>query len=227
GERVPVLSSPTMAFALCLPERIGAALAGLGFTLAQLSFNAANDDGAYGNLFSAEGIPVALLAEHLGFTRPGAIGLSRWLQPALLLANCYLPAPQHDNTARLERIADGSSRLVVEGGVTAPELRHRIARLERQLRRAFRKLGAVLVPGSFTLAETGSDLRPAGMLPMAENPMRGQLAANAELWGSPGLYVVDLAGFPALPAKHPTLTMMANADRVGRIIADRWRRARG
>ena len=42
-----------------------------------------------------------------------------------------------------------------------------------------------------------------------------------ELIRAPGLYVVDGAALPSLPASHPTLTIMANADRIGRALARR------
>ena len=40
-----------------------------------------------------------------------------------------------------------------------------------------------------------------------------------ELHGAPGVYVVDGAAFPTLPSKYLTLTIMANADRIGRHLA--------
>jgi hypothetical protein len=36
------------------------------------------------------------------------------------------------------------------------------------------------------------------------------------------MFLVDLSVFPTIPAKHASLTLMANADRVGRQIAQRW-----
>jgi choline dehydrogenase-like flavoprotein len=62
---------------------------------------------------------------------------------------------------------------------------------------------------------------------MRARPGRGEVDRAGELYGAPGLHVVDLASFPAMPAKQHTLTMMANADRVGRIIAGRWAESRG
>jgi choline dehydrogenase-like flavoprotein len=45
------------------------------------------------------------------------------------------------------------------------------------------------------------------------------LTEDCEVKGHPGLYVVDGAALGRLPAKHLTLSIMANADRVGRRIA--------
>jgi choline dehydrogenase-like flavoprotein len=42
--------------------------------------------------------------------------------------------------------------------------------------------------------------------------------ALGELKGLEGLHVVDGAVLPSLPSKHATLTIMANADRIGRAL---------
>jgi choline dehydrogenase-like flavoprotein len=100
-----------------------------------------------------------------------------------------------------------------------PALAPRFAALRAQLVRSFRQLGGFIVPRSYTPAEPGSDLRYAGTLPMRRTPGRGEVDAQGQLHGHDGLYVVDLSIFPAMGAKHPTLTLMANADRIGRAIA--------
>jgi hypothetical protein len=40
-----------------------------------------------------------------------------------------------------------------------------------------------------------------------------------ELNAAPDLYIVDGAALPTIPAKFTTLTIMANADRIGRYLA--------
>lgn len=220
-EPIPLLCSPTAAFALCLPERIGRAIATREFSMSQLSFTAREGgDRAYGNLFSASGIPAALLIERMPLTRPGAVTLLRLLQPALLLGNCFLPGSHDHHEARLERDPSGGDRLVVRGAVD-PASHERLGALKKRLGRAFRRLGAFLLPRSFTPAAPGSDLRYAGTLPMRRDPRTGEVDLAGQLHGHPGLHVVDLSIFPAMGAKHPTLTLMANADRIGRLIAER------
>jgi hypothetical protein len=222
-----LLDAPGIGFALCLPERLGAEVATREFSMAQLSFLVDGDpgqpaDGAYGSLFPASGVPASLVIGRMPLTRPGAVRLFRWLQPALLLGNCFLPGRYSRNTARLERDADGRGRLVVRGG-SAGELPARIDDLQRRISRAFRRLGAVVIPSSFSPLGPGEAIRYSGSLPMSASPGPGQVDTAGELHGSPGLHVVDLSIFPAMPAKHQTLTLMANADRIGRLIAERWR----
>jgi choline dehydrogenase-like flavoprotein len=42
-----------------------------------------------------------------------------------------------------------------------------------------------------------------------------------ELIAAPGVFIAHGAAFPSLPANYPTLTIMANADRIGRHVASR------
>ncbi len=71
------------------------------------------------------------------------------------------------------------------------------------------------LPGSTAILEPGADAHYAGTLPMGGGGSAAT-TADGELAGAPGLYVVDGAALPTLPATHPTLTIMANADRIGR-----------
>jgi choline dehydrogenase-like flavoprotein len=91
----------------------------------------------------------------------------------------------------------------------------------RQIARSFAALGALLIPGSFTVVGPGEGLRYAGTFPMRTNPRQGEVDRDCELYGAPGLFLVDMSVFPTIPAKHASLTLMANADRVGRRIAKR------
>jgi len=63
----------------------------------------------------------------------------------------------------------------------------------------------------------GTDAHFAGTLPMGGTGANGTNALG-ELKGLEGLHVVDGAVLPSLPSKHATLTIMANADRIGRAL---------
>ena len=47
----------------------------------------------------------------------------------------------------------------------------------------------------------------------------GGTSSLGELNGVPGIHVVDGAALPSLSAKYPTLTIMANAARIGHALA--------
>ena len=221
---VPLLGTPMANFALFLPERLGAALSTREYSLGQISFKVRGEagrpgDDAFGSLFSASGVPGAPVVQRMPLTRPAAIRLFRYLQPALLLGNCFLPGRFSAN--RAWRGSGAPGRLLIEGG-TSEELGSRAEELRRTLGRAFRKLGAFPVPKSFSFVEPGQDLRYSGTLPMRAVPGPRETDRWGELFGAPGLFIVDMSVFPAMPAKHHTMTMMAIADRAGRHIAERW-----
>jgi len=221
-ETLPVHTSPTAGFALFLPDRLGAALPTREFSMAQISLIAAGEhdpgDRAYGNLFTASGVPGSLMVERMPLTRPAAVHLFRYLQPALLLGNCFLSSRHARTAVKLERDGQATGKLVFHG-VHATGSAERFSRLRVQLTRAFRKLGAWMVPSSFTVTEPGSDVRHAGTFPMRSTPGFGEVGLDGELHGSPGLHLVDLSIFPAMGSKHPTFTLMANAERIGRALA--------
>jgi hypothetical protein len=221
---VSLVTSPTAGFALLLPERIGAALPTEEFSMAHLAFTAEGrdaGDAAFGSLFPASGLPASLVHERLPLTRRSAIQVYRYLQPALLFGNAFLAGRHGRNTVELQD--DATQRLVVTPA-ESPGLAPRLAHLRKLLTRSFAALGAVMLPGSFTLVAPGEGLRYAGTFPMRERPKPGELDRNCQLSGSPGLFVVDLSAFPTIPAKHASLTLMANAHRVGQRIAERWLR---
>jgi choline dehydrogenase-like flavoprotein len=89
----------------------------------------------------------------------------------------------------------------------------------QKLRSAYLSLGAVILPGSFTIGQPGGDIHYTGTMPMKESPVIGQTSAEGEIMGLDGVYAVDGACLPTLPEKSHTLTIMANADRIGKWIA--------
>ena len=90
---------------------------------------------------------------------------------------------------------------------------------ETKLRRIYWKMGALLMPMSFTVGRPGADIHYAGTLPMHATPRIGQTDRLGEVAGLPGVHVVDGACLPRLTEKSHTLTLMANADRIARSLA--------
>jgi choline dehydrogenase-like flavoprotein len=217
---VRLLTNPVAAAGFFFPSLIGAALPERGFAMAQLQYvleePASAADYAAGALYLADGLPASELISRLPLTRPAARAIGRAMMPAMLLATCYLASDHSDNWLTLRR--DGV--LAIEGG-HAPEAAARAAAALRRLRRALWRLGLVPVPGAAALSMPGSDFHYAGTLPMG-GP--GPLATTeaGELMGARGLYIVDGAALPRLPAKSPTLTIMANAARIAAGVVRRW-----
>ena len=81
--------------------------------------------------------------------------------------------------------------------------------------------GALPVPGSSSILPSGADVHYGGTLPMG-GAGAAATSISGELDGAPGVYIADGACLPDLPATHPTLTIMANADRIAKEIARRF-----
>lgn len=212
---VPVLSCPTAAFLLWLPRSFGM-LRAPGFGLGQLSFTLAVHDNvtAFGSTFSPTGIPISEFASHVPMGRRYGVDLLRGLLSSCVIGNVFLPGHLTSAEARLKD--DGALEV---SGMYKHEVMPFMDEARRKLRNAYRSLGAMLLPGSYTVGRPGGDIHYAGTLPMRKLPAVGETSPLGEVKGLNGVYVVDGACLPVLPEKSHTLTIMANADRIGSAIA--------
>jgi choline dehydrogenase-like flavoprotein len=67
-----------------------------------------------------------------------------------------------------------------------------------------------------------STTHQTGSCRMAERPSRGVTDATGAVFGYPGLYVSDGATIPTSLAVNPSLTILANAERIAERILDRY-----
>ncbi len=218
GKKLRLLTAPQAAYAMLLPHRLGQLHSDHDFALAQLSISveldATRHGPAFGNLFSTSGMGLTGFIHRSPLGRVASLRLMSLLSPAMLVGNCYLPGETSDNDICL--LSDGGLHL--SGRITETQI-EAFAELKRRLSRAMRKLGTVLVPASFSIAGPGRDVHYAATLPMRRNPGEFETNEYGELAGLPGLHIVDGAVLASLPAKAHTLTIMANADRIGRSLA--------
>ena len=221
GARLPILGNPRTVMAFVLPAAIGSAFPDPSFGLAQLSLRIGvpgQADYASGAVYGADTQALDLFARRMPLTRPAAMRLSAALAPALLLVNFFLPGSFSRNSMRLEQGPEGP-QTCLDG--TVPEATSAAMHgTALAIRRAMRSMGAYYVPGSTLLSAPGADVHPAGTMPMGGS---GRLAVTSmcELTNMPGVHAIDGAWLPSLPAKHLTFTIMANALRVGRLLAGR------
>ncbi len=213
-----LLTNPVGAMAFVVPSLVATPPPSRSFALAQLAYRLASDSGSTmaGSLYGADALPLTVLADRLPMSRPSALRLSRALSPALVLASCFLPGSFSANTIRIADEND-NPMVVVEGGYTA-ECGQVFKAGARRLAKALRRLGAYPLPGSFSVAPPGADAHYVGTLPMGAQGMTGTDTSGA-LSGLPGMHIVDGAALSDLPARHCTLTIMANADRIARKLA--------
>lgn len=212
---VTMQSSPTAAFLLWLPAMLGSGHTHT-FGLGQLAFSLSISPQirGFGSLFNTTGIPIAEFSKHLPLRKRPGIDFLRNLLCSSVVGNLFLPGQL--TTSRLSLRPDDTLR--VEGGY-ADEVPLLMGRAEKQLRKIFWKLGALLLPGSFSVGAPGSDIHYAGSIPMRETPTMGETSRDGELFGFDGVHIADGASLCTLTEKSHTLTIMANADRIGRQLA--------
>ncbi len=210
---VPLATSPAFGFAMLMPKRLGHTIEKQGFGLAQLSYKHAlsNDvnDYSYGLIYEGDSFSLADLATVMPITNRSALGLLRIILPSLMIGLGYLPSKYVSNTAKLSK----SGHLTIEGQ-NSDQYSDAMKIASESIKRSFNKLGVWVLPRSLRPFEPGADAHYAGTLPMGK-----ELTRNGELNNYPGIFIADGAALPSLPAKNPTLTIMANADRIATHIA--------
>lgn len=210
-----LLSSPTAAFIAWNYRKFGVSRKP-GFGLGQLSYTIDIDEKikAFGSTFSTTGIPVAEFAKHVPLSRAVSIDVLSALLSSCVVGNIFLPGHLTKVSATLQ---DDHLHL---DGVYAENVPAIMQAVLSKINRAFFKMGGLILPGSFKVGLPGADIHYAGSLPLSENPQLGQTSALGELVGAEGVYIADGACLPILPEKSHTLTIMANAERIGKAIAD-------
>ena len=214
---VTLRSCPTAAFLLWLPGFLGAARV-QAFGLGQLSFSLAMEPGiaAFGSTFGTTGIPLSEFTSHLPLKRRYGIDVLRSLLSSCSVGNVFLPG--HLSAAKATLGTDGALR--IDGGYR-DEVTDLMATAEKRLRKVYWKLGAILLPMSFTVGRPGGDIHYAGTLPMRPTPVIGESDPFGELCGLADVHVIDGACLSSLSEKSHTLTIMANADRIGNATVTR------
>ena len=169
-----------------------------------------------GQLFDGAALPAPELLDRLPLSRFAARRALRALLPGLMVGLCYFDSRHSATTATLDA---GTLRI---DGAFADSLDAAAGEARASVAATFRGFGGFLLPGSFQLYPPGSDVHYGGTLAMG----RDTTVAGA-LNGADGVFVCDGSALPSLPAKHPTFTIMANAYRIGRTLADRLASERG
>lgn len=213
--KVKILSSPTAAFLLWNPRLLGRARQS-GFGLAQSAYTLEMGENlrAFGATFSTTGIPISEFAKHVPLGRANSLSLLSVLMSSCVVGNVFLPGHLTEASAQL-----------LPNDVFHVEGRYKDSTFEimksvsQKLRKHFFSCGSFLLPGSFTLGKPGGDIHYAGTLPMRECPKLGETSSSGELVGAKNIYVIDGAALPVLPEKSHTLTIMANADRIGALLS--------
>ena len=215
NQQVPLLSCPTAAFLLWIPRMFGISRK-QSFGLGQLSFTIALQRGinGFGTTLSTTGIPVSEFARYVPLTRRFSLDILESILTSCLVGNIFLPGNLTSAFANLK--ANGS--LHISGGYHG-HVAALMDEAEKKLRKTFWKMGAILLPKSFSVGSPGGDIHYSGTLPMRSKPAIGETNSEGEVVGLEGVHVIDGACLPTLSEKSHTLTIMANADRIARKLA--------
>jgi choline dehydrogenase-like flavoprotein len=212
-------NSPLMVMPLLVTRRLFQPAPGRGYSLAQLGFRLqyAAEPTHYvtGGLYETSALPASSFAARLPFGRRAGTTVFRALAPALAIATVYFPGHCSANLVTAE-LSGGDIRLGVQGNVSDDF--DRVARVvRRQIGSIWRRLGAQPLPGT-AIALAGTDAHFGGLFPMGLDDAHGT-SRFGELHAAPGVHLVDGSLLPTISSKPTTLTIMANADRIGRHLA--------
>jgi len=209
---LPLLDNPMACIPLVDVTRVGTPLQTRDTSLAQLNIVAEDEDGrlAQGSLYGTTGPLRSDFLFELPLSARGNRVWAKYVAPATaFLMLFYARDPDPLSGVRLRPTGELDVRL-------APERPHA---LENTLIRLFRRIGFLSHRAMIQRPPMGSALHFAGTLPMSARPSRYQTDRDGLLAGASRVHVVDGACLPRLPAKNATLTIMANALRIGRRVA--------
>ena len=208
-----VLHTPAFSGAMLIPSFIGRQLPSMGYGGSQLCFKiplSTSDpqEYAFGLVFDAASLPAYDLMRHMPFTRSGAINITRSLLPSLIVLMVYMPPSLSNSHVSL----GDDDHLKIQGNYD-PSFYKSYSQCVSLTNSFFRKLGAYGLPGSFKPYSPGAEVHYGCTL-----SLNGLVSKDGELVMAKGVYAIDGSSLPTLTAKSHTLTIMANADRIARLL---------
>lgn len=156
------------------------------------------------------------IVQALPFDLKTSLAIFADLHAALGLVNINLHDTRRaSNGLSLEPGEGGEpSRLLIEYQTTDHQRRSMSAAI-RRARSALWTLNCVVPPGMSHVRPIGASVHYSGPLPMSESPTAWTTSKHGQSHDFENLFFIDGTTFPFLPAKNLTLTLMANAARIG------------
>jgi hypothetical protein len=156
------------------------------------------------------------IANTFGPLRRPLAFLVRDLQERMLVAQGFLHS-DHSSRMRITLTRDESSgreRLAVEAQPD-PAARQRVWRIVAKLLRHVAHTGVVPVVPLLKIGEPGRGFHSGGTFPMSARPGERESDVLGRPHGWQRIHAVDATVFPSIPATTITLSVMANAYRIG------------
>ncbi len=111
-------------------------------------------------------------------------------------------------------------------GAPIPRVFHRYSRRDRQARSALHREAARILRGAGALIRVRKPINTfshaVGTCRFGDDPKRAVVDPWCRFFGVPNLFVVDASFFPSSGGVNPSLTIAANALRVGRHLVAEW-----
>lgn len=208
--KLPLLDNPTLQVPFILPSSFGQALEIDAFGLVALNLiweSAPFNCIVQGTILELTSLMRADFFADLPFSAAANLAFIRYLSPAMLGMQLFFPASiQGPSLLSLKK----NGHIRIQGRPNTIDL----TKLSG-LFRLFRRVGAWSHPLLVKKVPTGHGIHYAGTLPLRSSPKkRFECDPFGRLYGSHHVFVADSSGFPMLPAKNMSFTMMANAMRI-------------
>jgi choline dehydrogenase-like flavoprotein len=154
----------------------------------------------------------AVFFEKLPLAARDNLTFIRFFLPALAVFFLYLPSRKEN---------EGSIRLDDGGGLEIFNQHGKIdRRILKKVASVFCKIGALTHPLFVEPPEHA--IHYGGTLPMVPNPESDyQCSTEGELYGEPGVHIVDGSVLSFIPSKNLSFTLMANAMRIADTISNK------
>jgi choline dehydrogenase-like flavoprotein len=145
--------------------------------------------------------------------------LVRELENRMLIAQGYLHS-NHSARLRVElKPGTRASELLVEAEPN-PRTAALVRKVVRKLARLSPMLGALPLEPMLQITPPGRGFHCGGTLPMRENPGEYETDRLGRPGGWERIHVVDSSVFPSIPATTITMSVMANAHRIGAAVCE-------
>jgi len=226
GTPVPILANPYTYVPCINTAMLGKVASNRRHSLTQVGVifepNANGESRVHGQAYSYRSLLLFKLAKESFLPVPASFRVSRDLLNAFVIFGIHhedRPAPEKHCV--LYPAEHGRAESLEVNYRTNAETERRQARTERILLRSFRELGCWPIkrirPGH------GASIHYGGTVPMTDDERELTVTPSCRLRGTKSVYLADGSVLPNLPAKALTLTLMANAERVGTIVAEALR----
>lgn len=146
-------------------------------------------------------------------------GVRRSLLGRLLLIQGYLHSDLSPGIRITLRRESGDQPATLElAGVENPRTKHALSALRRRLWAERGSMKAFAVSPALRVGEPGRGFHTGGTFPMRPVPGPLEVDLLGRPYGYSRLHLVDASVFPSLPATTITLSVMANAHRIGSAV---------